>query len=279
MRKLIALLALSAAASGSVRAGVPSIPPAPATLTVHAAAWDMSWKAASDKEWAARVAGTIASAVKDGADVVVFPEGFARERSVDWFLPQFKEAAQGRLVVLGSAPAQGPEGTSSRTYILADGAWQGMDKLDPTFEERSRKPPVKPGIRLILFRYRGGLVAALPASTIQKTEIAYTLRKRGVQLVLVSAPAGDEEAAARVARCASGRAVELGAAVVVAPPSPAEPVLYLPAQKTFDLKPQAPNGRDFRLPWKKLLELRSQPGVSTEERPFLDAPLSFQTEI
>jgi sugar phosphate isomerase/epimerase len=277
MRKSALFVVLFAVACGAARAA--AAPKIPDGLTVRAVEWDMSWKPAADKDWYARVAGAVAAAAKDGADVIVFPEGFSQGRSLDEVLVAVKDAAGAdRLVALGNAPHREPgwDHAVSRAYILSGGAWETIDKLDPTPAERALKPPVKPGMRLPLFRFRGGIVAVLPAYSIEKPEIAASLKKRGVNLLLVSAPSEDEEGAARVARCASARAVELGAAVVTAPPSPAAPSLQLPAQKGFDLKPQTPSGRDFRLPWKKLLDLRAP---SSEARPFLDPAPYYQVEI
>lgn len=275
MRISIFSVLLCAAAWGSARAAVPE------AVTVRAAAWDSAWKPATEAEFAARVAAEVSSAAKEGADAVVFPEGFSGGRALEGVLDAVKAAAGDELlVILGNVPHRDPgeESAVSRAYILSGGVWQIMDKLDPTPAERARKPPVKPGTRLALFRLRGGVVAALPASSLEKTEIAASLKKRGVQLVLVSAPAEDAEGAARLSRCAAARAVELGAAVVIAVPSPAAPALHLPAQKGFDLAPQAPKGRDFRLPWRKLLDLRAPAEGSAEPRPFLETS-HYQVEI
>ena len=65
---------------------------------------------------------------------------------------------------------------------------------------------------------------------------------------------------------------------MTAPPSPAAPALHLPAQKGFDLEPQAPKGRDFRIPWKRLLDLRVAPEGAGETRPFLETSY-YQVEI
>ena len=192
-------------------------PVVPDVLTVRAVAWDYSWKPATEKEWAARVVSEVAAAAKDGADIIVFPEQFSNGRSLDGILSDVRAAAGAdRLVVLGNSPYQaaGWDYAVSRAYILSGNSWHEMDKLDPTPAERAQKPPVKPGMRLPLFRFRGGVVAVLPAFSIEKPEIAASLKKRAVQLVLVCVPAEDEEGAARVARTASARAVELGAAVV-----------------------------------------------------------------
>ncbi|MDP3541650.1 MAG: hypothetical protein Q8T11_04195 [Elusimicrobiota bacterium] len=251
------------------------------TLTVRAIEWNLAWNSAPDTEWNARVIGAVSAAAKARADVIIFPEQFSGGRSLDNILDGVRAAAgEDRFVVLGNAPrrAMGEDHVVSRAYALSGGAWQAVDKLDPTPAELTAKPPVKAGARLPLFRFRGGVVAVLPSYSLQKTEIAASLKKRAVQLVLVPVPAEDERGAARLSRAAAARAVELGAAVVTAPPSPAAPSSYLPAQKGFDLAPQAPAGRDFRIPWKKILDLRASPEGSTEPRPFLEASY-YQVEI
>jgi predicted amidohydrolase len=283
MRKTVFFSLLCIVAGISVTAAAPSKPPViPDELIVRAVAWDYSWKPATEKEWAARVVSEVAAAAKDGADIIVFPEQFSNGRSLDGILSDVRAAAGAdRLVVLGNSPYQaaGWDYAVSRAYILSGNSWHEMDKLDPTPAERAQKPPVKPGMRLPLFRFRGGVVAVLPAFSIEKPEVATSLKKRAVQLVLVCVPAEDEEGAARVARTASARAVELGAAVVTAPPSSMSPALHLPAQKGFDLKPATPAGRDLRVPWKKILDLRARPDASTEARPFLDPAPFYQVEI
>ena len=283
MRKTAFFCLLCATLVSPATAAVPAKPPSiPDVLAVRAVAWDYSWKPATDKEWGARVVSDIAAAAKDGVDVVVFPEGFSQGRSVGFLLAEAKLAAgTDRLVVLGNTPYQesGWDHAVSRAYILSGNAWQEMDKLDTTPAERSQKPPVKPGMRLPLFRFRGAVVAVLPAYSVEKPELAASMKKRAVQLLIVTAPAEDEEGVARVSRAASARAVELGAAVVVATPSSTPPSLYLPAQKGFDLKPQVPTGRDFRLPWKKILDSRAQPDPKNEARPFLDPSPYYQIEI
>jgi predicted amidohydrolase len=264
------------------RAAVAASPAAPEFLTVKAVAWDPAWKPASAKDWADRVVSEVASAAKDGADVILFPEGFSKDRALDGVLTAVKDAAGAdRLVVLGNAPHLDPGADHAvlRAYILSAGSWQTMDKLDPTPAERARKPPVRNGLQLPLFRFRGGIVAALPAYSVEKPEIAASLKRRALQLLLVSAPADDAAGAARVARCAAARAIELGAAVVVASPAPSETALHLPAQTGFELAPQAPAKGGFRIPWRKLLDLRTASGAQTEARPFLDPAPHFQVEL
>lgn len=275
MRKLVFSSLILLSAWSAARAA------APETLTARAIEWDPAWKPAKEAEWSLRVIAAVSDAAKEGADVIVFPEGFSGGRSLEGVLEGVRAAAgEDRFVLLGNAPFRetGSGHIVSRAYVLSGGAWQAVDKLDPTPAERAGKPPVTPGLRLPLFRFRGGVIAVLPAYSLQKTEIAASLKKRAVQLLLAPAPAEDEAGKARLARVAAGRAVELGAAVLTAPPSGAAPVLYLPAQKGFDLAPQTPAGRDFRLPWRKLLDLRTAPEGSTEARPFLETS-RYQVEI
>lgn len=273
MRKFIFAAALLAAVAPSNGETISE------SVKVRAVAWDENAKAAGDKEWAVRVVAEVESAAKAGAEIIVFPEGFARGRAVDSALEGVKLAAgKDRLVVFSGAPHQDGKDTVSRARFLSAGSWQWMDKLDLTPAERAQKPPLKPGMRLPLLRFRGAVVAALPEYSLLKPEIAASLKKRGVSLVLVSAPAADEFGRARLLRAAAGRAVELGAAVLIAPPASEAPSLHLPAQRGFDLKAPVPSGPDFLVPWKKLLELRSKPDPA-EPRPFLDPSPYFQVEI
>ncbi len=218
-----------------ILAAVPARAAIPETLTVRAVSWDRSSKSATDKDWSARVVAEVAAAAKAGADAVLFPEGASDGRDVPGVLDAVKAAAgEDRLVVLGYAPHRNPgeDFAYGRAYILSGGTWQIMDKLDPTPTERAAKTPLKPGVRLPLFRFRGGTVSVLAASSLAKPEIAASLKKRGVQLVLVAAPAEDEEGAARLSR---------SAAAVARGPGPA-------SSRAEGLQPQAAGSPRPRLP-------------------------------
>ena len=103
----------------------------------------------------------------------------------------------------------------------------------------------------------------------------------------------DEDGVARVLRASSARAVELGAAVIVAPLLGAQgewknlgsAALYLPAQKGIDHRPQESVRRkdgiahdDFVIPWKVLIDLHRQPGRKLETCPFNFKDAPFHTE-
>ncbi|MEK7234127.1 MAG: nitrilase-related carbon-nitrogen hydrolase [Elusimicrobiota bacterium] len=299
-------------------AAVPAFCTAPAeppqTLLARVVSWDVGWRPDARKEWVDRVVGEVRDAGKDGADVVVFPELFAwglgpyappgskpaqfiTEVMEADVLPRVAQAAKpGTFVVLGSYPHQAPGSreTFNRAPALVDGRWRFIDKLDPTPAELDEDPPIKPGYALPLFRFRGGVAAVVVCFSLEKPEIALALKKRGVQLVLGPSATEDENGVARVLRSASARAVELGAAVIVAPllgeqdgwKNTGASALYLPAQKGIDHAPRESVRRssgfardDYRIPWSRLLELRTQTETKPEPRPFLARTPPFQVEI
>jgi hypothetical protein len=120
--------------------------------------------------------------------------------------------------------------------------------------------------------------------SLEMPEVSAALKNEGVQLVLGPSATVDEDGVARVLRASSARAVELVAAVLVAPLSGAQEdwknlgsaALYLPAQEGIDHRPQESVRRkdgiahdDFVIPWKALIDLRRQPERKPETRPFL----------
>jgi predicted amidohydrolase len=289
-------------------------PPPPQTLRVRAVSWDVGWQPQAAADWMARALGEVRDARRDGVDVLVLPElfawGLAPYASKDTppapfithavlseLLPAVRAAAgPGMLVVLGSYPHQLPgwDHAFNRSPVLVEGRWRFVDKLDPTPGEREEDPPIRPGHVLPLVRYRGGRVAVVICFSLEMPEVAAALKGHGVQMVLAPSATEDEDAVARVLRTASARAVELGAAVLVAPllgqqagwRNTGSAALYLPAQRGIEPAP-GPSGRrssgfardDFSIPWKKLLELRSPPADEVEPRPFLAPSPPFEVEL
>jgi predicted amidohydrolase len=283
------------------------------TLSARAISWDIGFKPATEGEWVARVSSEVAAASAAGIDVLVFPElftwglapygpkdeppaEFIRHRVREELLPAAAAAARpDMLVVLGSYPhlEKGEKSAFNRAAVLLDGAWRFVDKLDPTQGELIGEPAIKPGYRLPVFSFRGGKAAVVVCFSLEKPEVAVELKKAGVQLVLAPSATADEDGVARVLRAASARAVELGAAVIVAPlvgaledwKNVGSAAMYLPAQKGIDHRPQESPRRqdgiahdDFTIPWKALQELRIQGSGAPETRPFLAPTGPFTVE-
>lgn len=283
---------------------------APDVLKARVVSWDVGWKPAAAAEWTARVIEEIGAASAEKIDVLVFPELFAwglapyapkgarpgefiTVRMKDEVLPAVQAAARpGMLVVLGTYPHQeaGWKQALNRAPILFGGRWRFADKLDPTQGELLEDPPIKAGHRLPLIRFRGGTAAAVICFSMEKPEVSAALKQAGVQLLIGPSATEDENGVARVLRSASARAVELGAAVLVAPllgeqdgwKNKGSAALFLPAQKDIDSKPRQSELRasgihrdDFLIPWKALLDLRRQPDGKPETRPFLAPTPAF----
>lgn len=272
-------------------------------LKARVVSWDVGFRPASEAEWVERVISEVRDARAANVDVLLFPELFASglapyaaserpcefvtRRMRDAVLPAVREAAGAdMLVALGSYAHQEPTWPHAlnRAPVLVGGQWHFADKIHPTQGERVEDPPIKPGDTLPLFQFRGATVAVLVCFTLEMPEVAAVLKKEGVHLILAPTATEDEDGVARILRTASGRAVELGAAVLVAPlvgrqgdwANTGSAALYLPAQKGIDHRPRESVRRsegiardDFAIPRGALLALRAQSTGKPETRPFL----------
>jgi predicted amidohydrolase len=289
-------------------------PPRPETLRARVVSWDVGWKPKGPGDWVARAVGEVRGARQDGMDVLVFPELFAwglapyappgtppvpfiTRAVLSDLLPEVREAAgPGMLVVLGSYPHEvaGWDHALNRAPVLLDGRWRFVDKLDPTPGEAKEDPPIVPGHALPIFPYRGGRMAVVICFSLEMPEVATALKRHGVQMVLAPSATEDEVAVSRVQRTASARAVELGAAVLVAPllgeqggwKNMGSAALYLPAQWGIERAPGEGVRRssgfardDFSIPWRKLVALRTPPPDDREPRPFLAPTPPFEVEL
>jgi predicted amidohydrolase len=288
----------------------------PQKLKARVVSWDVGFKPPTENKWIASVCKEVHDAAAAETDVLVFPElftaglgpyapkgehpaEFVTRRMNDAVLPAVKTAVAKRsmLVALGSYYHHEPgwKHAFNRAPVLIDGTWHFADKLHPTPPELIGYPPltIKPGGRLPLFPFRGGTASVVICFSLEMPEVSAALKKEGVQLVLGPSATEDEDGVARVLRASSARAVELGAAVLVAPLLGAQgewknlgsAALYLPAQKGIDQRPQESVRRrdgiahdDFVIPWKVLIDLRRQPERKPETRPFLAPVVPIRTE-
>jgi predicted amidohydrolase len=289
----------------------------PEKLRARVVSWDVGFKPQTEEEWIARVSKEVGDSAAAEIDVLVFPELFAAglgpyapkgehqaefitRRMHDAVLPAVKKevAKRSMLVALGTYWHQEPGWTHAfnRASVLIESIWRFADKLHPTPGELVEAPPIPPiksGDMLPLFGFRGGTAAVVICFSLEMPEVSAVLKQEGVQLVLGPSATEDEDGVARVLRASSARAVELGAAVLVAPligvqdewKNRGSAALYLPAQKGIDHRPQESVRRtegiahdDFVIPWKALLDLRRQADQKPETRPFLAPVVHFRTE-
>lgn len=286
----------------------------PGRLKARVVVWDIGFRPPTQEAWISRLEGEVRDALGAGVDVLLFPE------LIGWGLAPYHKEEAGRpaehvtrawqgevlprlgrllagsrtLVALGSYPHLEPgwKEAFNRASVWHSGAWRSVDKLDPTQGETLEDPPIRAGGALPLFAFRGGTAAVAVCYSVEKPELAARLKAEGVQLLLAPSATEDELGAARVLRSASARAVELGAAVLVAPlagevdgwKNLGSAALYLPAQKGVGAgvqeRPRRSRGihrEDFTIPWTALLGLRTQ-GEKPETRPFLAPSPEFRLE-
>ncbi|MBM3981284.1 MAG: hypothetical protein FJ304_13545 [Planctomycetes bacterium] len=306
---LVPLLAVGIACRpATTGAPVEEAQPAPApagTLKARVVSWDVGYHPATEAAWVDRVVSEVTAANRDGVNVLLFPELFAAglgeyaptgtrpyefitRRMTAAVLPAVKDAAgPAMLVCLGSYAHQeaGWPDALNRAPLLLDGVWHFADKVHPTQGELVDDPPIKPGAVVPVFRFRGGNVAVAVCFTLQMPDVFAALKKDGgIQLVLGPTATADGDGVARILRTASARAVELGAAVLVAPllgklddwSNTGRAALYLPANKGIDHAPRESALRtagiardDFVIPWEAILALRKQPAGRPETRAYL----------
>lgn len=274
-----------------------------ATLKARVVSWDVGYYPATEAEWLARVVQEVQAANAAKVDVLLFPELFASglgpyapddsnpvpyitQRMHAAVLPAVHAVADPKmLLVLGTYPHQesGSKHAYNRCPVLLDRTWYFLDKLHPTQSEAHEEPPIRAGESLPTFAFRGGTVAVGICFSLEMPEVASAFKVADVQLVLGPSATADDHGSERIHRTASARAVELGAAVLVAPlvgeqetwKNLGHAALYLPAQQGFPLEPARSQRRthgiahdDFVIPWQALMDLRQQP-TKPETRPFL----------
>lgn len=273
-------------------------------LRARVVSWDVGWRPKTREAWVARLEGEVRAALDAHVDVLLFPELFAwglapyapPGDAAAWIthvwgrevLPRLEAVLKESdiLVVLGSYPHREPAEASAlnRAPVWRSGAWAFYDKRRPTPAERAEDPPVRPGAGLAPFAFRGGRAAVAICYDVEMPEFSAELKREGVQLLLVPSATSGERGLGRVARTASARAVELGAAVLVSGLRGEQAgwknlggaALYLPSQRSIDDPVRAKRARragfgrdDFEIPWNALLDLRTQ-SDPPETRPFLN---------
>lgn len=117
------------------------------------------------------------------------------------------------LICAGTAPFFRGQILENRALLWADGREIRYSKNHLTPWETD----FTPGRNIPVFKWRGLRVAPLICFDVEFPEVAARLKKSGVDLILCPSATSDFIGSERVHRCASARAVELGAVVMVSP--------------------------------------------------------------
>lgn len=203
---------------------------APMPLQLELCTFDPGIAVSSPAAYAAAVVECVERAWDEGADIVVLPEfiwlgleplvepcTLRRVAEVFWSetMPTLQSLLQRpeKAVVLGTAPFWDAEHGElrNRAPILVEGVLSFQDKLHLTPWENA----FAPGRELRVWEFGGLKLAVIICLDIEIPEISARLRGRGVDVVLVPSATETILGVERVDRCASARAVELGAIVGV----------------------------------------------------------------
>lgn len=162
-------------------------------------------------------------------------------RVVGWF------GESNGLVILGTAPRLDQNGQLKNSCpIIKNGTLHCIqDKLQLTPWETD----FVPGDQLQVIEFCGLKTAVLICYDIEQPAFSHLLKREGVSIVFCPSATSTQAGSERVLRCASARAVELGAAVVVAP---------LVGQNINDLIDHSEGRQGVFLPSQEIVPLEQQ---------------------
>jgi predicted amidohydrolase len=196
--------------------------------------YSLSEDPATLKEWREKLFREIQGFVSSGSQIILYPElflmGLARYfktsspseeiQAVSDFiakdlLPELSGLLQGKdvLLVLGSGPREVSGKFFNSAPIWKSGPWLFQDKLFLTPWETD----FTPGDSLRVFDFKGMKTAVVICFDSEQPDLALKLKEEGIDVVLVPSATTNRNGSQRVNRCASARAVELGAFVVTSP--------------------------------------------------------------
>ncbi len=178
-------------------------------------------------------------------------------------MPRLKQrlCRKGKHAIVGTAPWRDPANghLHNRAIIFSDGRVLHQDKMFLTPWEHE----FRAGKELYVFEMSGLRVAVIICLDIEVPELSSRLRGLNIDLLLVPSATETIYGSERVTRCASGRAIELGCAVVVCPLvgkcdssmvnlNLGKIAMYLPALKAFDAYDRTEDTRLAHQGWHSL---------------------------
>lgn len=202
-------------------------------LKVSVVSYSLSLDPSTLKEWEDKLFEEIQKLQHEGADVILYPElflmGLGKYFPESSLLEQIKKIAiyvektlltkvasllsKNTLLILGSSPRQHAGKIFNSAPIFCEGKWFYQDKLYLTPWETD----FTPGEELQVFSFRGLKTAIVICFDSEQPDLSLKLKEEGIDLVLIPSATTNLNGSQRVNRCASARAIELGAAVITSP--------------------------------------------------------------
>ena len=202
-------------------------------MKISVVSYSLSHQPKTLKEWEEKMTTEIKSLLTDGAKIILYPELFLMGLS-DYFpgelkdqylkifeytetilLPKLTPMFKGKdlLLCLGSGPrvVEGKIYNSSPVWV--NDTWMFQDKIHLTPWETD----FTAGTQINYFLFHDLKTAVVICFDIEQPGLALSMKRNGIDFILVPSATTNKHGNHRVNRCATGRSVELGAAVVTAP--------------------------------------------------------------
>lgn len=201
-------------------------------MKVSVISYSLSNQPKSLKEWEERLITEI-NDLSTHSKIILYPELFLMGLS-DYFvglvekqlldiaaytyeklLPKLTEILKDKniLLCLGSGPRVEDDKLYNTSAIWVKDTWVYQDKIHLTPWETS----FTPGNAVRLFEFENLRTACIICFDMEQPGLALYLKKAGVDLILCPSATTNKNGNQRVNRCASSRAVELGAAIFTSP--------------------------------------------------------------
>lgn len=203
-------------------------------MKISVISYSLSHDPTSLTDWKSKLINEIDKCIEDGAEVILYPELFLMglgkyfpalkakdqiEKVAEFvtreLLPDLSKhlAPNDILLVLGSSPRKVGSHIFNSAPIYLHGKWLFQDKLYLTPWETD----FTPGEELHVFKFRELKTAVVICFDSEQPDLSLKLKEEGIDLILVPSATTNMNGSQRVNRCASARAVELGAAVITSP--------------------------------------------------------------
>jgi predicted amidohydrolase len=227
-------------------------------IASHTFNLEVSYRDGSD--FKNHILGKITESLMAGANIVVFPEytayglaklpDFKTKEAIARFIwtelfPEVMKLSESydAVIIAGSAPHEHRDTKKFRNRAIIAASGKSLESY-----KRCLTPwegEFEAGSQTLLFEWKGHKFANLLCFDVEFPEIASELKRFGPHFVFIEAATADSLGIARVSRCASARAIELGAIVVLSSlvgndePNPlvseniGKCAFYFPAQEVF----------------------------------------------
>lgn len=178
--------------------------------------------------WKNQLMAEIENLLNSESELILYPELFLAGLGI--YLPELKDIAtyleetlfpeiqklmkaKGKLLVLGSGPRHSGKFLKNSSPIFMGDNLFFQDKLFLTPWETD----FVPGDELILFSFKSLRTAVVICFDSEQPDLSMKLKEAGLDLMLIPSATTNKNGSQRVNRCASARAVELGAVVLTSP--------------------------------------------------------------